>query len=169
MNPKHIILSAICVSAIVLTSSFLFALRKHNAKSARIGQIPDITLTTLDGTDFSLAKLKPERKVAILFFSPECEFCKKEMEGILNSRDNYSGIDWVFVTISSFEELDSFLVDYPIDTIDDARICIVDSPDLLIALDITSPPSLFIYDSDGHLEYSKHGAVSIKTILEWLK
>lgn len=169
MNPKHLILSAICVVAIVLTSSFFLALRRHNAKSARIERIPNITLTAFDGIEFSLEKLKPERKTAILFFSPDCEFCKKELEGILNSSDNYYGIDWVFVTISSPEELDSFLIDYPIDTIDDSKICIVESPDLLIALDVTSPPSLFIYDSDGHLEHSKHGAVSIKTILEWLE
>ena len=169
MKPKHIILGVICVIAVALGIMFYFALERHNTAMAEIKHIPEILLTTIDGEDFYLAEVKPERKTVILFFSPDCEYCRKEIEGIISEKGVFDGIDWVFVTISPLDDLKSFLLEYPLDSLPGAKVCIEDFPELYIALDVTAPPSIFIYDANGDIEYYKRGAVSIKTILEWLK
>ncbi len=169
MKTRHIILCAICVAAVALVTLFLCVLKKHNDEIIKIEKIPDICLITIEGKEISLTELNPERKTAIMFFSHDCEFCRKEVEGIIANRDSFDGITWVFVTLSPREELDLFLHEYPLDLIPEAKVCIEDWPDLFIALDVTAPPSLFIYDSEGNLENHKRGAVSINTILEWLK
>lgn len=169
MKSRHILLAAICVIAMALGGLFAVALRKHNAERTKIERIPEIILTTIDGEEFSLAEMNPGRKVAILFFSPDCEFCRKEVEGIIASKDSFVGVEWVFVTIAPHEELDIFLQEYPLNAIEDTKICIEEFPELFLALDVTAPPSIFIYNSDGHIEHYKRGAVSIRTILEWLK
>ena len=148
---------------------FFLALRKHHAEVAKIEKIPNITLTTIEGTEIAIAEPTNTRKKAILFFSPDCEFCRKEIEGIISSRDSFQGISWLFITLSSCEELDLFLTQYSLSEMNNANICILKSPEILLALDITSPPSLFIYGLTGELEHYKRGAVSIKTILEWLE
>lgn len=166
---KRILFLVICLMGMTLGFMFIFALRKHNLESAKIERIPNMRFTSIEGNKISLAEQKNWRKKAILFFSPDCEFCRKEIEEIIASQDSFSGIRWLFMTISSREELDFFLEEYPLSEMNGSEICIVESPEILLALDVKSPPSLFIYNSDGHLEHSKHGAVSIKTILEWLK
>lgn len=169
MKPKHIILFPIVIIAIALSILFAFALKKHNYELNKIELLPDISLTTIDGEEFSLTASRSERKTAILFFSTDCEFCRKEIKGIIAAKETFLGIDWVFVTISSKEDVDAFLIECPLDIIDGAKVCIEESPDFLFALNITSPPSLFIYDVNGRLENYSRGAISIQTILEWLK
>ena len=104
-----------------------------------------------------------------MFFSPDCEFCRQELKGIIDNRKSFRNVDWVFVTLSPQEELEEFLLEYPLQSVPEARICIEEWPELFGALDVTAPPSIFIYDAEGLLEHYKRGAVSIKTILEWLK
>lgn len=169
MKLKYIILFALLLAGGVLLTLFFSALHEHRDKVAKIEHIPDVTLVTIDGDTFSLQSQKPSRKTAIMFFSPDCEFCMKELEGIVNARNDFSGIDWVFVTLAQREELDSFLQYYPLETIPGARICIEDKPELLMALDISAPPALFVYNADGYLEQCQRGAVSIQTIIEWLR
>ena len=152
-----------------LGALFFFALKKHNAEMGNIRNLPEMTLVTIDGHEFQLSETGSGRKTAIMFFSPDCEFCRQELKGIIDNRISFQSIDWVFVTLSSQEEFEEFLHEYPLQTVPDARICVEKRPDLFLALDITAPPAIFIYDAEGLLEHYKRGAVSIKTILEWLE
>lgn len=169
MKPKHIILCAVCAIAMALVVMFLLALKKHNAEMAKIERIPNTTLFTIEGETFFLAETQPEHKKAIMFFSTDCEFCRKEIEGIIALKDLFSDIEWVFVTISSIENLEPFLNEYPLHSIPGAKVCVEDFPDLFISMNVTAPPVLFIYDALGNLEHYNYGSVSIKTIQEWLK
>lgn len=169
MKVRNIILFAICFIAVALVCMFFGALVKHNSEMARIERIPNLALATIDGEVLSLSELTSGQKTAILFFSPDCEFCKKEIDGIIAERNTLSCIQWVFVTISSYEDLSSFLTKFQLNIIPGAKICIEEYPELHMALGVTSPPSLFIYDTNGKLEHYRRGAVSIKTILEWLR
>lgn len=148
---------------------FAIALKKHNKELAKIERIPEVALTTINGEEVLLAESKPGWRTAILFFSHDCEFCRKEIEGIIVFKDTFLNTNWIFVTMSPREELDYFLMEFPLENIDGAKVCVENFPELAMALHVTSPPSLFIYNSDGYIEHYKRGVVSIRTILEWLK
>lgn len=122
MKPRYFILVAVGSVAVALGVLFATALKKHNNGLAKIERIPDITLTTIDGEDFSVVGLNPEHKTAILFFSPDCEFCRKELEGVVFYKDSFADIDWVFVTFLPREDLDEFLLEYPLYAIPGAKI-----------------------------------------------
>lgn len=64
-----------------LGALFFFALKKHNAEMGNIRNLPEMTLVTIDGHEFQLSETRSGRKTAIMFFSPDCEFCRQE--GIL--------------------------------------------------------------------------------------
>lgn len=166
---RKIILCAIFAVALVMGVLFFVALQKHNAKTTKIEKLPACSLVTIEAEEFSLATLKPERKTAIMFFSTDCEFCRKEIEGVIANRDLFNGIVWVFVTLSPREELDLFLSKYPLYLIPDAKVCVEEWPEVFLTFDVVAPPSIFIYDRDGNLEHYKHGAVSINTIMEWFR
>lgn len=148
---------------------FFLTLEKHNTLIAGIKHIPNILLSTIDGKDFYLAELQSKRKTAILFFSPECEFCKKEIEGIIERNGECQNVQWVFITIAQPEELEPFLKEYPIESIPNAFLLREVFPEMHIKFDVTAPPSLFIYDEHGKLIKEHRGATSIKTIVEELK
>ena len=169
MQTRHIILCAISVAAVALGVLFFFTLKKHNAQMEKIRQIPEMSLVTIDGDEFRLSETRAGRKTAIMFFSPDCEFCRQELKGVIDNRTSFRNVDWVFVTLSAQEDIEGFLLEYPLLAIPNARICIEEWPDLFLVLDVTAPPSIFIYNEKGRLEHYKRGAVSIKTILEWLK
>lgn len=168
MKAKHIILYVICIAAVALGFYFFKALMKHNEKAEKIERIPEITLVTIDGVEFPLAERKRGRRAALLFFSPDCEYCRKEIEGIVANRDSFEKTDWVFITLAPEGDLHEFLLEYPLESVPGAKVVREEWPELFLALDVTAPPTLFIYDSDGRLEHFSRGAVSIKTILEWL-
>lgn len=131
--------------------------------------IPSAELVTVAGDRFILDELGAVRKTALLFFSPECEYCRKEIEGIIENRSLFDGSVWVFVTMPPVEELWAFMAEYPLDAVSGSKICVDESFELYETFDITAPPSIFIYDADGRLEHYNRGAVSIKTIIEWMK
>lgn len=168
MKAKYIILCVICVAAVALGFFFYKALRKHNEKLKKIERIPVFTLVTIGGEEFSLTEQKRGRRTALLFFSPDCEYCRKEIEGIVANRDSFEKTDWVFITLAPEGDLHEFLLEYPLESIPGAKVVREEWPELYLALDVTAPPTLFIYDSDGRLDHYSRGAVSIKTILEWL-
>lgn len=169
MKVKKVIVLAISFVGMALGFMFFLALKKHNAQAARITHIPSLELVSINGERLLLNEISSGRRTAILFFSPDCEFCLKEIEGIIENRTSLEGADWVFVTLSPLEEVEAFLMEYPIGVIQNADVCIDTDLKLFDALDIKAPPSLFIYDADGELEHYNRGAVSIKTILEWMK
>jgi len=152
-----------------LVVALCIALKKHYSAMEKINRMPSSELVTLTGERFSLNDLRPERKTAFLFFSPDCEFCRKEIEGITANSESFQGIVWVFVTLPPIEDLESFLSDYPLESIPESKVCIDETLELFDSLDVTAPPSLFVYDAQGNLEHYNRGAVSIKTILEWMK
>lgn len=156
------------LATMALGTLLFIEIQKRTEEKVRILQIPHINLITINDEEFSLNRIEPEGKTAILFFSVECEFCRKEIEDILLCSLSLTGVNWVFISISPQEELDIFMLDYPIGTIPNSRICIGNNQELFSLFDVTAPPSLFIYSAAGVLEHYKRGAVPIKTILEWL-
>lgn len=169
MKAKHIILCAIGIIAMVLGWLFFSELSKHRIKAENIRFIPEIELTAIDGSVVSLSKLDGVSKTAILFFSPGCEYCRKEIEGILANKDSFSLTNWVFITLAPREDVDEFMVQYPLGSIPRANVCIAEGPDLYLAMDISSPPTLFIYGADGEILHYQRGAISINVLLDWLK
>jgi len=168
MKIKHIILFVICLIAVTLLGLFFFALNKHNQSKEKISRIPSVELVDIDGETFRLPELLPERKTALLFFSHDCEFCQKEIQGILEEAAFVEGVIWVFVTPSQRDALEVFFSEFPINMIPDAKVCITESADLYASLDVSAPPAIFIYNKKGDLEFYHRGALSIKTIIEKL-
>ena len=168
MKPKHIILCVICLVAVALAIMLSTALRKHTAQMACITQLPDTVLVTISGETLFLTNHNSDQRTVLMFFSPDCEYCRKEIMGIISNAADIKMVDWIFLTISSQDDMDAFLKEYPLLTIPKATIVIDELAEFHRALGVTAPPSIFIYDGNGILEHYKRGAVSIKTILEWL-
>lgn len=108
-------------------------------------------------------------RTALLFFHPECEYCRKELEGILARHSECRDIQWLFLTLAAAEEVETFLMEYPLESIPDAYILREDWPDNHKLFGVKGPPALFIYDENGKLMARHMGATSIKSLVQELQ
>lgn len=170
MKIQIIIRIIVCVAAGVILCLILWAAKRAEHKIAFFRAMPEIKALTISGDSLKTNDvLDTTKRTAILFYSPDCEFCQKEIEGIIDRKEELNNIQWIFITIAQPEELNTFLKEYPIESIQDAILLREDFPEMHIRFDVSSPPALFIYDEYGNLMKMHRGATSIKTIVAELK
>lgn len=170
MKPRHIALLALGLLAGVMAGLLVWMISKKNAKRPDIAQMPEIKAVTLCGESFiSYEELDPSKRTAILFFHPDCEYCRKELEGILSRHGEMRNMQWIFLTLAPEETVQEFLMEYPLEAIPNALVLRDDWPEMHRKYKVKGPPALFVYDENGQLFYQHRGAVSIKTIVERLK
>lgn len=135
-----------------------------------IEQLAEIKALTIYGDLFSSKEvLQPEKRTALLFFHPECEYCRKELEDIIAHHKECRNVQWLFLTLASEERIQDFLLEYPLDSIADAYVLRENWPDTYVRYRVKGPPDLFIYDEHGKLMKHHKGATSIKTIVKELQ
>lgn len=167
----------LCLFAVVIIGLFVWALIRYNNQNklervalSGIENIPEMKALMSDGTSVNLNdKLNHQKRTAILFFSPDCEYCKQEIRGIISRYSECRNVQWVFFTLAQPEEIAAFLNEYHILNIPYSYIIREDWPSLYKKLNIKVPPELFIYDEKGKLIFHHKGATSINTIVEELK
>ena len=148
----------------------IWMISRKKAEHPDIVQMPEIKAVTLSGEEFSSSKeLDVSKRTAIMFFHPECEYCRKELEGVINHHKEMTNMQWLFLTLATEEEVQEFLQAYPLDTIPGSWVLREEWPDIHKQYQVKAPPALFVYDENGHLFYQHRGAVSIKTIVEKLR
>ena len=129
-------------------------------------EIPPFRLLKVDSVHFyTKDDIKKNRKVLIMFFSPECEHCKHQMQDILTDFSKFKDIEIVMATFQPFEEMQTFYTYYRI----------ADHPNILMGRDekymlppfyrMQSLPFLALYDKNGQFITKFEGNQHVDTIL----
>lgn len=129
--------------------------------------IPPFRLLEVDSAHYvTKDNIEKNRKVLIIFFSPECEHCKHQVRDILADFAKFKEIVLVMATFQPFEEMKSFYTYFRIG----------DHPNILIGRDekyflppyfrMKSLPFLALYDKKGALITHFEGNQSVNIILE---
>lgn len=170
MKPGHIALLILSLLAGAMAGLLIWMISKKIADRPEIEQMPEITAVTLSGEGFSSSKeLDVSMRTAIFFFHPECEYCRKELDGILDHHGEMRNMQWLFLTLAPEEVVQEFFMEYPLETIPNAWVLREDWPEMHQKYKVKGPPALFVYNENGQLFYEHRGAVSIKTIVGKLK
>ena len=123
-----------------------------NAPFMRFPTVPPFRLLKLDSATY-LTKddLKKNRKTMVMFFSPDCEHCKHQIEAILADFKDFRDIEIVMATYQPFSEMKDFNEHYKI----------YQHPNIMIGRDekfvlpgfyrIRNLPYLALYDKKGNL------------------
>ena len=160
----------LCLLAVGMGSLLFWAASRHGSKVEGIRQLPEIKVLTIYGDNFKAADYLDSTKwTALLFFHPECEYCRKEVEGIITRQNEFRNVQWLFITLAPTEIVEEFLAEYPLESIPDAYVLREDWPDTYKQFGVKGPPALFIYDESGNLVRRHMGATSIKTIVQELQ
>lgn len=170
MKKRGIVLTLVLAIAVVVVSLFIWALCRYNEKQTTIGMMPEFSGVTTEGLTFSSAEdLIPGKRTALMFFHPECEFCRKEIEGIIKRYDECRDVQWVFITFAPADLVAEFMMEYPLEMIPDSKIIVEKGEEIFKLFNVEAPPSLYIFDEERKLLKRHKGAISIKIIVEELQ
>jgi len=72
-------------------------------------QLPAFDLLLVDSvTKFNTASIPEGNPIILLYFSPECEHCQKETEGLLKKMDSLRQVRFYFITNDPVDQLKLF-------------------------------------------------------------
>jgi thioredoxin-related protein len=128
--------------------------------------IPPFHLLEVDSAHvFTKDDIKKNKRVLLIFFSPECEHCKHQMRDILADFSKFKDIEIVMATFQPFEQMQSFYNYFRIG----------DHPNILMGRDekymlppyyrMQSLPFLALYDKKGNYITHFEGNQKVDTIM----
>lgn len=122
-----------------------------------------LPLMTADGTAYEL-KFKENKLLVLSFFTTWCGTCHQEFKEIQKVKYNklLQDVEFVAVTDESLQKLNSYINGYQYDYID-----FVHTPKNVTNIGVHAFPTIYIYNGNGKLIYSKVGLVDWND-KEWL-
>ncbi len=131
--------------------------------------IPSFTLLLSDGvTKVSTGTIPPGRPVILLLFSPECPYCRGEIESITRQIRTLTDIRFYFITPCAIDEVREFSREYRLDCYPNIVVGI-DRQNFLLRFSRTKViPYTAIYDADKRLKEAVFGQTNDRKIREIL-
>jgi len=132
----------------------------------RYPTLPPFHLLKLDSATY-LTKddVKKNRRTIVMFFSPDCEHCKHQIENILGDFKKFKDIEIVMATYQPFEDMKVFNTHYNIDKHSNIKIGRDEKFFLPPFYKIRNLPYLALYDKKGNLVTTFEGTQKADTLL----
>lgn len=161
------------IMVLVITSLTLLLLLKNerHIEQMEYSKLPNISLIEYNkNVTYNLFDFTLLNKTVVMFISPDCSHCEKEIGDIISYKEEFKDVRWLFITQSILkDELKSFLYKYPIMSIPNAVILMEDWSKYYTMFEVSAPPAIFVYNKKGELINSERGEVGIDVIREWLR
>jgi hypothetical protein len=162
-----VLIGAFMVSISFLAFGTLKKIQRQKQISEKISKLPLFTFMKLTNESFSSSEIK-NGPVLVVRFNPECEHCKYEISGILNSNIPLTGTSIILISSADPDSIKKFLSllnysDYP------SVIPLADTLNLsgnIFGSEIV--PSNFIYNKELELVKILQGEVKTETIIKYL-
>jgi thioredoxin-related protein len=127
---------------------------------------PPIRLLEVDSTHFFTKEdIKKNRKILLMFFSPECEHCKHQTQDILAEISKFKDIEIVMATFQPFEEMKTFYNYYRIGDHQNIFMGRDEKYVLPPFFRMQSLPYLALYDKKGQYITHFEGNQKVDTII----
>lgn len=165
MVRKLIITTAALIVCGLVVGIMMLIPKQHISIST---EIPRITLNVCHGNPVAICDLPNGIPTVILYFSTDCEYCESVINDMLKNRKKYDNIQLIFITQDSDDDIDCFLKFHHIDTFAHSAILIDDRLDFACKMNVSSPPTWFVYNRQGHLLRSSKGVISSAGLLKIL-
>jgi thiol-disulfide isomerase/thioredoxin len=160
---KKIILFATLIAATVTA----MAQTDSSAKAIpKFETIPSFSIYTLpDSSVFSNKDLHKNKPFIIMFFSPDCEHCQKEMKELMAYKEELKNIRILMASPSSYPMVKQFYEDYDLVAMPNVKMGHDDNFKLGSIFQLRTFPSIFVYDQRGKLAKAFIGNIGVPAIL----
>ncbi len=132
----------------------------------RLAQLPEIALTGIDGTEFSLRKGTP---LVLIYFNSECDHCQRELKDIRDHIELLSSSSLVLMSSQSLEEFASFANGLNFEDFPNVRFGRIRPEQLANTFGSLALPQIFVFSADGKLVALYSGEASPSEIAASLR
>ncbi|HEY4154422.1 MAG TPA: hypothetical protein VGM24_03325 [Puia sp.] len=159
------------VLILIVSLFFLLNLQAQTAVSAEPAYVrnpafPPIRLLKVDSVHYiTRDDIKKNRRILLMFFSPECEHCKHQISDILADFSKFKDIEIVMATFQPFDEMKSFYSYYRLGDHPNIRIGRDEKYFLPPYYKMQNLPYLALYDKKGQYITHFEGNQKVETIL----
>ncbi len=151
---------------LVLAGAF-FAFQKrtdHTAQRSVLGNIPDISISDLDGRAVSFESLLEPRINVLIYFNSTCPICQTEAELVVKNFEADSSINFIWVSSEPSEAIRSFEEAYDLGLLHNVTVASDTLYQVANHFKFTAVPATVVYSKHGELIDFFKGAVSIQDL-----
>lgn len=128
-------------------------------------KLPGFDITLLDGSKkIYTDDLKFNEAFVILYFSPECPFCKEQLHEIMKNNSKLNNIPIYFLSPYSAESVKEYFKEYDLNNYKNLTAAIDNSSHFVKYYNIRSIPCLAFYDKYKDLKKIKIGVTETNII-----
>ena len=98
IKAKYILSVFIALIATTLLYLITTALHRQSEQVTMEDSLPNAALTTVDGSQLSLAEALPGKRALLSFINPGCDHCRYEVEALCSDAERPSDIQIVFLS-----------------------------------------------------------------------
>lgn len=165
-----IFLSLTAVSLLsFLITKIIIRINNKNEVEKNIKKIPEFSFQDINGVLFDNRNLKKNTATIFIYFNTECEFCNTETQIIKENIEKFKNIQLIFISFEKPEKIKKFAQTYQL--LNHNNIYYIHDKDISFAktFDVTSLPTIVIYNSQKQLIEKINGQVKIDYILKKIK
>lgn len=127
--------------------------------------LPPIQLIQADNSVLNKDGLKKNKETMVMYFSPDCDHCKHQMEDMIKNMDKLKKYQIIMATHRPLEEMKTFYKKYEVSKYENIRMG-QDSKYLLPPyFRMGSLPFMVLYDAKNNLIANFEGNVAIEKIV----
>jgi protein-disulfide isomerase len=151
---------------LVLAGAF-FAFQKrtdHSAQRSVLGNIPDISISDLDGRAVSFESLLEARTNVLIYFNSNCPICQSEAELLVKNFEADSSVNFIWISSEPIEAIRSFEGAYDLGLLQHVAVASDTLYQVANHFKFTSVPATVVYSKHGALIDFFKGAVSMQDL-----
>jgi len=149
--------------------SSIQTLKKNEQRLERVSVLPQLIFESIDSHENRLDLIGDGRPTILVLFNSQCEHCQYETKSILSNIGAFEGVQLVFVSEESMDQVENFGKAYGLIGLPKITLGRADITHLIDLFKTISYPNIFIYGSDGKLIKEFKGETRIDLILELLE
>ena len=132
--------------------------------------IPAISVNTVpDSTVYTNDNLKKNSPFILMFFSPDCEHCQKEIKELMAYKQELKDVQILMVSSAPYSDIKNFYETFGLTSMPNVRL----GQDLNLKLariyQVRTYPSMYVYDNRGTLAKAFVGNIGVQTIIDAVK
>lgn len=144
-------------------------MQQKKAIAAQLQTLPAFAFKTLNNTMFTNANLQAKKATIFIYFNSTCDFCQHEAQSISENLDQFSNVQFLFVSTEDTEIISQFATQYNLHNQPNITFLHDTTDTFTTAFGANSIPYLLIYDQSQNLIKKHKGQLNANGILKWLQ
>ena len=156
---------------LAFTSIIIIAGAQSRADNdSKFQTIPSFNIHRIpDSSNYSNKNIQKNKPFIVMFFSPECEHCQKELKELMVNKRQFKNIPILMLSPANYGEIKKFYKDFSVSKMPNITIAHDDNMTLSKLYQLRTFPTMFVYNRMGRLVKTFISNVSIPDILQAVK